>query len=89
MQPQPTQHSQTAQKPTPLDLASLAASFLLDDIQAAELLGISAGTLSVWRSVGRYSLPYVKIGRRVKYKAGDLRDFIERRTRLHTGQGAA
>ena len=80
-------HSQT--KPIPLDIAALAASYLLDDIQAAELLGISAGTLSVWRSVGRYALPYVKIGRRVKYKAGDLRDFIERRTRLHTGQGAA
>jgi len=74
------------QKP-PLDLSTLAASFLLDDAQTAVLLGISKATLPVWRSTGRYALPYVKIGRNVRYRAGDLRDFIEKRTRLHTGQG--
>ncbi len=70
----------------PLNLDALPDSHLLNDIQAAEALGISPGTLSVWRSTGRYNLPYSKIGRRVKYKVGDLREFIQRRTQTHTGQ---
>ncbi len=70
----------------PINLDALPDSHLLDDFLAAEALGISRGTLSVWRSVGRYNLPYTKIGRRVKYKAGDLREFIQRRTQTHTGQ---
>ena len=78
----------TATNKLPIDLSLLSASILLGDVDAAAILGISAGTLSVWRSTGRYALPVVKIGRRVKYKAGDLRDFIEKRTRQHTGQGA-
>ena len=77
--------NQSSNSKPPLDLAITAASFLLDDIQVAEILGISTGTLSVWRSTGRYALPFVKIGRRVKYKAGDIRDFIEKRTRQHSG----
>jgi predicted site-specific integrase-resolvase len=40
---------------------------LLDEKQAAEYLTVSPGTLSVWRSTGRYSLPFVKVGRRVRY----------------------
>ena len=79
---QPTQpiHS------VPIDLNALAASFLLDDAQAAKILGISKGTLSVWRSTGRYALKYTKIGRCVRCRAGDLRDFIESRTQCHTGE---
>ena len=88
MQNHSTKPPKSKEPPIPLDLAALAATFLLDDTQAAAILGISAGTLSVWRSVGRYALPYVKIGRRVKYRAGDLREFIEKRMRLHTGEGA-
>jgi hypothetical protein len=57
---------------------------LLDEEPAAEILGVVPGTLSVWRSTGRYDLPYVKIGRSVKYRPSDLRAFIERRTRTHT-----
>jgi excisionase family DNA binding protein len=55
--------------------------------EAAKLLGVSPGTLSVWRTTGRYNLPYVKIGQKVKYKIEDLRAFIERRTR-NTGEAA-
>lgn len=52
--------------------------------EVAETLGISIGTLTVWRSVGRYELPYVKVGRRVMYRPKDIQAFIERRTRTHT-----
>ncbi len=69
-----------------IDLHSLPPSHLLDDNEAASALDTKPGTLAVWRSVGRYNLPFVKIGRRVKYKVGDLRAFIESRTKTHTGQ---
>lgn len=69
-----------------IDLGALPKSTLLDESDAANALDVSAGTLSVWRSTGRYNLPFVKIGRRVKYRAADLLEFIERRTKTHTGQ---
>lgn len=54
---------------------------LLDDHQAAELLGVAVGTLSVWRSTGRYALPFLKVGRRVKYRRADLMAWLETRVR--------
>jgi len=54
---------------------------LLDDIAAAALLDVSPGTLSVWRSTGRYNLPFLKIGRKVRYRRADLEAWLERRTR--------
>lgn len=54
---------------------------LVDERQAATLLGVSPGTLAVWRSTGRYSIPFVKIGRNVRYRKGDLDAWIESRTR--------
>lgn len=73
-------------KRDPIDLDALPKSTLLDDSRAAESLGVSRGTLAVWRSTGRYNLPYLKIGRLVKYKVGDLLAFRESRTKNHTGQ---
>jgi predicted site-specific integrase-resolvase len=51
---------------------------------AASILGLSEGTLAVWRSTGRYDLPYVKCGRLVRYRMEDIQAFIERRTQTHT-----
>lgn len=48
-------------------------------IEAAEYLGVSPGTLTVWASLGRYRLPFVKIGRKVFYLKDDLDDFIRKR----------
>ena len=44
--------------------------------QAAEYLGLSKNTLSVWRSTGRYNLIYRKIGRKIYYLKEDLDNFI-------------
>lgn len=55
-------------------------SDLLTREQAAEYLGITPRTLAVWACVKRYNLPYVKVGRLVKYRRTDLDAFIERRT---------
>jgi len=60
----------------------------VDDKQAAVALGIKASTLSVWRSTGRYNLPYLKVGRLVRYRLSDLAEFLARRTSEHTGEAA-
>lgn len=54
---------------------------LLDETQAADYLTLSPGTLSVWRSTGRYKIPFVKVGRRVRYRRADLDAWLEERTR--------
>ena len=53
---------------------------LLDEKQAAERLTVSPGTLSVWRSTGRYNLPFVKVGRMVRYRMSDLDAWIDARS---------
>lgn len=53
---------------------------LLQPKQAAEYLGVSPGTLEVWRSTKRYPLPFIKVGRLVKYRQSDLDAFLESRT---------
>jgi hypothetical protein len=47
---------------------------------AAQVLDTTAQTLANWRNTGRYSLPYVKVGRLVRYRLSDLEAFIETRT---------
>lgn len=68
------------------DLANLPADALLDDIQAAAALSVKPGTLAVWRSCGRYNLRYLKIGRLVRYRAGDLAEWLQGRARIHSGE---
>lgn len=55
-------------------------SRLLTESEAAELLGVTPQTLSVWRCTKRYPLVYVKAGRLVRYRAKDLEKFIESRS---------
>jgi len=53
-------------------------SELLSREEAASYLGVSARTLAVWKSTGRYNLPCVRIGRLAKYRKADLDAFIAR-----------
>lgn len=66
-------------------LSSHALSFdqdqLIDTDQAAKLLAIEPATLVKWRSTGENNIPYVRIGRSVRYRTTDLRDWIDRHTR--------
>lgn len=50
---------------------------LLSRNEAAKYLGVSKGTLEVWACTKRYQLPFIKIGRLVKYRLSDLNKFIE------------
>jgi excisionase family DNA binding protein len=53
---------------------------LLTRKQAADFLGVKEHTLAVWACNKRYTLPYVKVGRLVKYRYSDLLNFVEQRT---------
>jgi excisionase family DNA binding protein len=50
--------------------------------QAAAYLCLRPSTLCVWRSTGRYSIPFVKIGSHVRYRQADLDAWLEERTRI-------
>ncbi len=53
---------------------------LLTNKEAAELLKISVKTLNNWRSARNGKIPFVKIGRGIRYKKSDLISYIDRQT---------
>lgn len=48
--------------------------------KAAEYLGVKPHTLAVWACTKRHALPYIKVGRLVKYRKTDLDAFLQSRT---------
>lgn len=54
------------------------SSKLLTTDQAAELVGAKPQTLSIWRCSGRQHIPYVRIGRLVRYREQDVLDWIDK-----------
>ena len=53
----------------------------------AKKLNITTGTLATWRHTGRHNLPYIKVGRKVMYKAEAVQEWLATRTHLHTMEG--
>ena len=57
---------------------------LLTTKEAAEFLGIKENTLSIWRSQkgkdSRYYIPFIRIGRNIRYKKSDLIKFLSNQT---------
>ncbi len=51
----------------------------IDEKRVAEVLGVKVSTLTNWRSTGRYRLPYIKVGRLVRYRVADLAQWIAQR----------
>jgi helix-turn-helix protein len=52
---------------------------LLDNRQAADFIGVTAGTLEVWRSEKRYQIPFLKVGGKVRYEVADLLTWLQSR----------
>jgi len=50
----------------------------------AEMLGVSVKTLASWRSTKRYPLPFVRVGRCIRYRRTDLEEFLEKRREATT-----
>lgn len=65
----------------------MTASSLLDTPRAAAYLGLSPHTLATIRVRGG-GPPFVKLGRRVMYRASDLEAFIEARVVANTAMPA-
>ena len=59
---------------------SATKKHLLKREEAAEFLAVEPQTLAAWASTGRYALPFVKVGRCVRYRLADLECFIEKNT---------
>lgn len=53
---------------------------LMTPQDVAEFIGVSVETLNVWRATRRYKLPYIKVGRLVRYRLSDILSFLETRT---------
>jgi excisionase family DNA binding protein len=60
---------------------------LLTTEQTAQILGISPSTLAKARVFGG-KLPFVKLGRSVRYRLEDILSFIDQQTRVSTSQPA-
>jgi excisionase family DNA binding protein len=67
------------QEPHPI-LASLIRSDLLNTEQAAAYLGVTSRTLEVWRCTKRQAIPYIKVGRLVKYRKTELDQWLAQQT---------
>ena len=74
-------HTQAIAEARTLRASIESSAELLDPEAAAALLDVSPGTLSVWRSTGRYNLPFLKIGRKVRYRRSVLEAWMQSRTR--------
>lgn len=46
---------------------------LLSTAEAAKVLDVTPGTLMVWRSVKRYPLRYIRVGRKIRYRQTESR----------------
>ena len=53
---------------------------------AAHHLGIAPATLETWRSTGRVKIPFIRVGRCVRYRIADLDRFLESQTAVTGGQ---
>jgi len=65
--------TQNSQVPAVLDR-------LLSPQEVARWLEVRVATLATWRSLKRYSLRYVKVGRLVRYRRSDVEAFLRARS---------
>jgi excisionase family DNA binding protein len=60
--------------------ASIQSDEIYDTSQAAAYLGVTPRTLEVWRCTKRHKIPYIKVGRLVKYRKSALDAFLAKQT---------
>jgi excisionase family DNA binding protein len=56
----------------------------LTAIDVARMLGVREQTLALWRSTGRHSLPFVRVGGRVRYRRSDVDAWLTSRSGTST-----
>ena len=70
----------------PSEITTPTTPELLDDLSAAAVLEVKPSTLAVWRCTGRYNLPYIKVGRKVRYRRADLDAWLVSRTHTNSAE---
>lgn len=87
--------TKNSRKSSGLAAAAIAASAeisvpdrLVDETEAADILGVKRQTLSVWRINGR-GPAFHKIGRLVKYKLSALASYVDSRCCNNTAEADA
>ena len=64
-----------------------ASNGLLDTKQASDFLGVNDKSLANSRYTGTgIQIPYIKMGKIVRYRQSDLEAYIENNTFTHTGE---
>jgi len=58
-------------------IISLNDDVIVNTEEAAQLIRTPAKSLIKWRSTGEHNIPFIKIGRNVRYRTVDLRKWIE------------
>ena len=53
---------------------------LLNEFEAAKFLAISVNTLRTWRSTRRVEVPFIRIGKCIRYSPESLQKFLESST---------
>ena len=66
------------QKATPVkEVCNVAPSGLMTLRDAAVYIGVKLNMLAVWRMTNRYGLPFVKLGKIIRYRKSDLDEWID------------
>ncbi len=63
--------------------SKLSFEALFDERVAADLLNVKTKTLQAWRVRG-HGPKFVKLGRAVRYRRGDLQEYVRSRLRMAT-----
>ena len=56
---------------------SINDDVIINTSEAAMLIRTPEKSLIKWRSTGEHNIPFIKIGRNVRYRTKDLRDWID------------
>ena len=70
--------------PKTVSVSAPARGKLRTPDEAAEYLGFKVQTLAKWRSTGSVIIPFVKVGRLVRYRQSALDEYLARQEREHT-----
>lgn len=58
----------------------------MTETELARYLGLSPGTLRVWRSTKKVEIPYFKIGKAVRYNKAEVDAFLDKCVVLPKGR---
>lgn len=71
------------------DTNSLSADTMMKRPKAAAYIGVCEQTLANWATSGRYELPFIKVGRAVRYRKADLDRWLEQRVHCRASDAVA